>query len=193
MSKSRLEAFSDGVFAIILTIMVLELKVPEHSTWNALQPLIPTFIAYVVSFILIFSFWVTHHWMLVQLKEPNVRVLWINGLLLLTMSFIPFTTGWVGRFPHSAPPEILYGLSFLLTNLSFRLFSTEINKGITKRVIPSAGNLAFWSLIGVQIIVSFLAIWWPEIAFLGVSVTALFWVALELLLPNIRNTQSSRR
>ncbi|WP_054735186.1 TMEM175 family protein [Secundilactobacillus similis] len=95
MNKNRLEAFSDGVFAIIITIMVLELKVPETYNWSAINALIPTFFAYLMSFIFVLSFWVSHHRMLLRLEKVEASTLWLNGLFLFTLSLLPFSTGWV--------------------------------------------------------------------------------------------------
>ena len=102
MGKGRLEAFSDGVIAIIITIMVLEMKVPHGDDLAALRPLIPVFISYVLSFIYVGIYWNNHHHMLHAVRTVNGRVLWANLHLLFWLSLIPFVTGWMGE-NHFAP------------------------------------------------------------------------------------------
>ncbi len=97
MSKGRLEAFSDGVIAIIITIMVLELRVPPHGDLAALRPLIPVFLSYVLSFINIGIYWNNHHHLLQAIKRVDGRVLWANLHLLFWLSLVPFGTGWMGE------------------------------------------------------------------------------------------------
>ena len=102
MSTGRLEAFSDGVFAVIITIMVLELKVPHGGDWRALQPLVPAFLAYVLSFIFLGIYWNNHHHMLHMTERINGGILWANLHLLFWLSLVPFTTAWMGD-NHVAP------------------------------------------------------------------------------------------
>ena len=119
MGKNRLEAFSDGVIAIIITIMVLDLKVPHESNLEALRPLLPTFLAYVLSFAFVGIFWNNHHHMFNATRRINGQVLWANLLLLFALSLFPFTTAWVGE-NHAAPvPSALYGAVLLLSAASY--------------------------------------------------------------------------
>ncbi|MBD0369770.1 MAG: DUF1211 domain-containing protein [Pyrinomonadaceae bacterium] len=109
MKKGRLEAFSDAVIAIILTIMVLELKIPHGTEWEDLRPLIPVFLTYVLSFIYLGIYWNNHHHMLYATDQINGKILWANMHLLFWLSLIPFTTGWMGE-NHVAPlPTAVYG------------------------------------------------------------------------------------
>ncbi len=108
--KSRLEAFSDGVIAIILTIMVLELKVPLGADWTALRPLLPVFMSYVLSFIFIGIYWNNHHHMLHAVEKVDGRCLWANLHLLFWLSLTPFVTGWMGENHFAAAPVALYGV-----------------------------------------------------------------------------------
>ena len=109
MSKTRLEAFSDGVFAILITILVLELKVPHEADWAALTPLAPVFLTYVLSFIYLGIYWNNHHHLFHAVDGVNGRVLWANQHLLFWLSLIPFATGWMGE-NHFAPlPSAIYG------------------------------------------------------------------------------------
>jgi uncharacterized membrane protein len=109
MGKGRLEAFSDGVFAIIITIMVLEMKVPHGDKLSSLQPLLPIFISYVLSFINIGIYWNNHHHMMHAVHHINGRILWANIHLLFWLSLFPFVTGWMGENNFSIWPVALYG------------------------------------------------------------------------------------
>jgi uncharacterized membrane protein len=121
MEKNRLEAFSDGVLAIIITIMVLEIKVPHGDTWEALVPLIPVFLSYVLSFVYVGIYWNNHHHMLNTTKHVDGSILWANLALLFWLSLVPFSTGWMGE-NHFAPiPTMLYGITLLMAALSYTL------------------------------------------------------------------------
>ncbi|MEK6334097.1 MAG: TMEM175 family protein [Acidobacteriota bacterium] len=109
MTKTRLEAFSDGVIAIIITIMVLELKIPHEAGWRALVPLAPVFLSYVLSFIYLGIYWNNHHHLLQAVKQVDGRVLWANLHLLFWLSLVPFVTGWMGENHFAAWPVALYG------------------------------------------------------------------------------------
>ena len=110
MSKTRLEAFSDGVIAIIITIMVLELRPPQAATWSALQPLIPAGLSYVLSFIFIGIYWHNHHHLLQAVHRVNGRVLWANSHLLFWISLVPFVTAWMGENRFASVPVAAYGV-----------------------------------------------------------------------------------
>lgn len=109
MGKGRVEAFSDGVLAIIITIMVLELKIPHEAELTALQPLIPVFLSYVLSFVYIGIYWNNHHHLLQAVRQVNGNVLWANLHLLFWLSLIPFVTGWTGENHFAALPVAFYG------------------------------------------------------------------------------------
>ena len=115
MEKGRLEAFSDGVLAIIITIMVLELKVPHGSNMEALSPLLPNFLSYVLSFIYVGIYWNNHHHMLHTAKHVSGSVLWSNLNLLFWLSLFPFATGWMGENHFEPLPTAIYGFVLLLT------------------------------------------------------------------------------
>ena len=126
MSKGRLEAFSDGVIAILITIMVLELKVPHGTTWEALQPLLPVFLTYVLSFIFLGIYWNNHHHMLQMCERINGKVLWANLHLLFWLSLVPFVTGWMGE-NHFAPlPTAVYGAVLLLSGVAYTVLQRTI-------------------------------------------------------------------
>jgi uncharacterized membrane protein len=119
MGKGRLEAFSDGVIAIIITIMVLEMKVPHGADWAALQPLWPVFLSYVLSFVFIGIYWNNHHHLFQVVHRVGGSVLWANLHLLFWLSLVPFVTGWMGE-SHFAPlPVALYGGVLLLSGCAY--------------------------------------------------------------------------
>src|SRR5882724_1325175 len=114
MEKGRLEAFSDGVVAIIITIMVLELKVPHGADFAALRPLLPIFLSYVLSFIYVGIYWNNHHHLFQAAARVNGTILWANLHMLFWLSLIPFVTGWVGENHFNAVPTALYGAVLFL-------------------------------------------------------------------------------
>ncbi|MDR3764550.1 MAG: TMEM175 family protein [Acidobacteriota bacterium] len=126
MEKNRLEAFSDGVIAIIITIMVLELKVPHESDLHALVPLAPTFLAYVLSFAFVGIFWNNHHHMLNATQRIDGRVLWANLTLLFFLSLFPFATAWMGEHHAAAAPSALYGTVLLASAISYIVLQQTI-------------------------------------------------------------------
>ena len=121
MGKSRLEAFSDGVIAIIITIMVLEMKVPQGADWSSLRPLLPVFLSYVLSFVYVGIYWNNHHHLLHTVQKVRGGVLWANLHLLFWLSLFPFATGWMGE-NHFAPlPTALYGGVLLMAAIAYWL------------------------------------------------------------------------
>ena len=129
MNKTRLEAFSDAVIAILMTIMVLELKIPHgdgQADLNALKDLYPIFLAYVLSFIYLGIYWNNHHHMLQATRKVDGKILWANLHLLFWLSLVPFTTGWMGE-NHFAPwPLALYGVNLLLCAISYTMLQIKI-------------------------------------------------------------------
>ncbi len=126
MGKGRLEAFSDGVLAIILTIMVLEMKVPHGTEPAALRPLIPVFLSYVLSFIYLGIYWNNHHHMLHVTHQVNGTILWANLHLLFWLSLVPFVTGWMGENHFAAAPTALYGIILLMAAMAYWLLQHAI-------------------------------------------------------------------
>jgi uncharacterized membrane protein len=132
MNKGRMEAFSDGVFAIIITIMVLELKAPEEPDWTALRPLIPMFVSYLLSFVLVGIYWNNHHHLLQASRHVTGGVLWANLHLLFWLSLIPFSTAWMGATGFAALPVAVYGIVLLLAGSAYFI--------LTRRLIRSHGG-----------------------------------------------------
>jgi uncharacterized membrane protein len=119
MRPERLNAFSDGVIAIIITIMVLELKVPHGAELSALAKLVPTFLSYVLSFVYIAIYWNNHHHMMHTVETVTGPIMWANAHLLFWLSLIPFATGWLGENHFAALPTALYGVALLLPALAY--------------------------------------------------------------------------
>ena len=139
MGKNRLEAFSDGVIAIIITIMVLELKVPHGASLQALAPLLPVLLSYILSFVYVGIYWNNHHHMLHAAGKVSGAVLWANLLLLFWLSLFPFATGWMGE-NHFAPwPTAFYGLVLLMAALAY---------WVLQRTIINAGSVTLGHAIG---------------------------------------------
>jgi uncharacterized membrane protein len=124
MSKARLEAFSDGVIAILITIMVLELRVPHGADVGALAPLLPVFLTYVLSFVFLGIYWNNHHHMLHAAHRINGKILWANLHLLFWLSLIPFVTGWMGENHFAPVPTALYGVVLLFAALAYLILQT---------------------------------------------------------------------
>lgn len=126
MEKNRLEAFSDGVIAIIITIMVLEIKVPHGEGLAALLPLWPVFFSYVLSFLYIAIYWNNHHHMLHTVRRVTGRILWANLHLLFWLSLVPFATGWMGENHFGALPAMVYGVVLFMASLAYWLLQSLI-------------------------------------------------------------------
>ena len=126
MGKGRLEAFSDGVLAIIITIMVLEMKVPHSDDLSALQPLIPVFLSYVLSFVYLGIYWNNHHHMLHATQHVTGPILWANLHLLFWLSLFPFVTGWMGENHFASAPTALYGAVLLLAAMAYWILQRAI-------------------------------------------------------------------
>lgn len=132
MKKSRIEAFSDGVFAIIITIMVLELKPPEETSINGLISIAPLFISYLVSFVYVGIYWNSHHHLFQVTEMVNGKILWTNLHLLFWLSLIPFATSFIGENHLETIPVALYGFIFLMSGIAFLILKSQILKNYEK-------------------------------------------------------------
>jgi uncharacterized membrane protein len=126
MNKNRLEAFSDGVIAIIITIMVLQLNVPTGKDWLSLKPVIPVFVSYILSFAYLGIYWNNHHHMIHTVKHVTGGILWANLHLLFWLSLIPFVTRWIGNTNFAAVPLALYGIILLMAAIAYYILQTMI-------------------------------------------------------------------
>ena len=143
MNKTRLEAFSDGVFAILITILVLELKIPHGDDLAALSPLLPIFLTYILSFIYLGIYWNNHHHMLQATRHISGGVLWANLHLLFWLSLVPFVTGWMGE-NHFAPlPTAVYGVVLLMAAIAYKILQTALvrhHDGENKKLADAIGS-----------------------------------------------------
>jgi uncharacterized membrane protein len=184
MSKNRMEAFSDGVIAIIITIMVLELHIPHGVDWNALRPVLPSAATYLMSFVFLALYWNNHHHMLHMADRINGKILWANMHLLFWLSLVPFVTGWMGGNDFASLPTALYGAVLILSALAYRLLQGAIvaSQGRDSRLGAAIGNdrkggLSL-ALYATAIPLAFLNRW--------VSVAIYAFVALMWLVPDPR-------
>ena len=180
MDKGRLEAFSDGVIAILITIMVLELKVPHGADLAALRPLLPLLLSYVLSFLYLGIYWNNHHHMLHTVKHVSGAIMWSNLHLLFWLSLVPFTTGWMGE-NHFAPlPMAAYGFVLLMAGLAYALLQTtiiachggaesELRRAVGKDLKGKLSVAGYLAAIGL----SFVAPPWAGLIYVGV---ALMWL-----------------
>src|SRR5437868_4672515 len=179
MSKNRLEAFSDGVIAILITIMVLELKVPHGAALTDLNPLLPTFLTYVLSFVNIGIYWNNHHHMLQLTERINGAILWANLHLLFWLSLFPFTTGWMGENHFAAVPTAIYGTVLLMAAIAYYLLQQTIIRAQGKNSILREAIGRDWKgklspvLYILAIIASMRSSWIAQAIFLT---AALIWL-----------------
>jgi uncharacterized membrane protein len=182
--KSRLEAFSDGVIAILITIMVLELKVPKSADGAALRPLVPVFLAYVLSFANLGIYWNNHHHMLSTTERTNGKILWANLHLLFWLSLFPFATGWMGE-NHFAPlPTAAYGAVSLGAAIAYFILQTAIvsDQGPGSRLAAALGNDLKGKISPILYLIGILVAFADRWIALGLYVT----VALMWLIPDRR-------
>jgi uncharacterized membrane protein len=184
VSRGRLEAFSDGVLAIIITIMVLELKAPHGEDLDALRPLVPAFLSYVLSFVYLGIYWNNHHHMLHACSRVNGRILWANLHLLLWLSLLPFATAWMGENHFAATPSAVYGVVLLTAAIAYWVLQQQIiaadgPDSLLKRAIGSDWKGKLSPLLYVLAIV---ASFWVQWVAQGIYVAA----ALIWLVPDRR-------
>ena len=194
MGKGRLEAFSDGVIAIIITIMVLEMKVPRGESFAALRPLLPVFLSYVLSFLYVGIYWNNHHHMLHATTRVTGSILWANLHLLFWLSLFPFATGWMGQNHFALPPSALYGFVLLMAGLAYLILQQAIivSQGPTsvlRKAIGSDWKGKVSPLLYVAGIVSSLfSSWMAQAIYVFV---ALLWLIPDRRIEHaLRQTQS---
>ncbi len=177
MNKSRLEAFSDGVLAIIITIMILEIKVPENNSFESLKPLIPVILSYVLSFVYIGIYWNNHHHMFQVVKKVSGSILWSNLFLLFWLSLIPFGTSWIGSQHFAAVPMSVYGFILLMCAVSYTILANKIIKleGKESLLYKAVGNDKKGKL---SLICYILAI---PLAFISPWISGLLYIAVALM------------
>lgn len=183
MEKTRLEAFSDGVLAIIITIMVLEIKVPHSTEWRELLDLWPVLFSYLLSFIYVGIYWGNHHHLLHTVKRVNAGIIWSNFTLLFCLSLLPFATGWMGENHFETNAVAVYGIIMELNALAFYflqaciLKSQEHNTKLKQAIIQSKTKGVISQLCYILAIP--VAFWIPAISFLLYILVAVMWIVPE--------------
>ena len=195
MTTTRLEAFSDGVIAIIITIMVLELKVPHGTGLETLRPLLPVFLSYLLSFVNVGIYWNNHHHMLQATEKVSGLVLWANLHLLFWLSLVPFVTGWMGENHFAAEPTALYGVVLLMAAFAFLFLqrsiqSTEGPRSTLARAVgPDRKGLVSRIMYAVAIPAAFVRPW---IAWVLYILVALMWLAPDPRIERQLNDEQRR-
>jgi uncharacterized membrane protein len=192
MNKNRLEAFSDGVLAIIITIMVLEMKVPHGADWAALHELFPVFFSYTLSFIYVGIYWNNHHHMFHAVHHVNGRVLWANLHLLFWLSLLPFFTSWVGESHFAALPVALYGGVFMMAGTAYLILGRSIiaAEGKEHSLLAKAigkdlkGNMSVVIYV-TAIPLAFFNVWVAQFLYL---VVALIWLVPDTRIEKVLNS-----
>jgi uncharacterized membrane protein len=190
ISKNRLEAFSDGVIAILITIMVLELRPPEGTSLAALAPLVPTFLSYLLSFVYLAIYWNNHHHMFYITRQINGRIMWANLHLLFWLSLFPFTTAWVGEAHGASWPTAIYGFVLMMAAIAFLILQRSIIalEGEDSLLQKALGNrrkeLVSVACYALAIGLAFMAPWTSDVLYVLV---ALLWTVpdkrIEHFLP----------
>ncbi|HTO76663.1 MAG TPA: TMEM175 family protein [Thermoanaerobaculia bacterium] len=195
MGKSRLEAFSDGVIAILITIMVLELKVPRGEALAALAPVLPVFLSYVLSFIYLGIYWNNHHHMLHTVRRVTGPILWANLHLLFWLSLIPFTTAWMGENHFAPGPSALYGAVLLMSAIAYwvlqqRIIASQGEDSLLRKAVGSdwKGKLSPIAYL-VAIPISF---WSPAAAEALYVAVALIWLVPDRRIERVLGSGEAR-
>ncbi|GGY19802.1 TMEM175 family protein [Paludibacterium paludis] len=191
MHKNRLEAFSDGVMAIILTIMVLELKVPHSADPDALRPLLPVFLSYVLSFVYVGIYWNNHHHLFHAARRVNGAILWANLHLLFWLSLIPFVTGWMGENHYRTLPVMGYGAILFMSAVAYYLLGRAMvahegcDSPVARALLHDVKGLASLALYAAGIALSYAAPWAGILLY---CLVALLWLVpdrrIEKVLAN---------
>ena len=181
MTKNRLEAFSDGVLAIIITIMVLELSLPAGDKFSDLGAIAPTLLVYLLSFFFVAIYWVNHHMIFHDVETVNLKILWSNIVWLFIISFIPFTTAWAGKHPSSAAPVTVYFADMALASITFHVMYYFIFKENESHVTPElrhAFRLDLRSILSLVIYTAAAAVgaFCPIAAYVVVTLVSLWWI-----------------
>jgi uncharacterized membrane protein len=184
MTKGRLEAFSDGVLAILITIMVLELKVPRGGDMDALRPLLPVFLSYVLSFVYLGIYWNNHHHLLHATHKINGAILWANLHLLFWLSLVPVATGWMGNNPSAALPNALYGSILFMAGVAYWILQrTIIQKQGAESIIKQAVGADFKGKLSIMLYALAVAL---AFVYQYLADTIYILVALMWLIPDRR-------
>ncbi|VDK14228.1 Potassium channel [Oenococcus sicerae] len=180
ISKSRLESFSDGVFAIVMTIMVLDLKAPNTGKWSELlnDQFIHHIVSYVLSFLFVASFWISHHTIILPVKVVDKKLLWMNTILLLPMSLLPLVTDWHGEYPKMIAPSVCYISIYVLSVFAlYMLGRVALNRiqSVDRKFCHKMNQIRLWIvLFGLWCVL--MTFFYPTIASFAVIGILLFWL-----------------
>lgn len=169
LTADRVAAFSDGVFAVIVTIMVLELKAPDRPTFSALWPLWPTAISYAVSYLFVAIIWINHHHLTRFVKQPTLGLVWINFFHLFLVSFLPFATAWVARTRLASSPVVFYAGLFVCIDIAFNIFERQVlihaeatEVSVSSRRVARRRSLIVLAIFTLAMLIAFVA---PRVGF----------------------------
>ena len=191
MQKNRLEAFSDGVVAILITIMILELKVPHGDDWAALRPLLPVLVTYILSFVFLGIYWNNHHHMLHAVERVNGPILWANHHLLFWLSLVPVVTGWMGEHHNAPVPTAAYGIVLIMSAVAYAILHQAIlsSHGPQSRIakLPQSANKERLSLAlyVAAIPLAFVNTWLSDAIY---ATVALIWLVPDKRLEAFEHT-----
>lgn len=179
MSKGRLEAFSDGVLAIIITIMVLEMSAPEGNTWSALSGLVPTFLGYLISYAYVGIYWVNHHRLLAGVKTVNGRTLFANLLWMFWVSLIPFATSWTSSVGFGGVPGLLYSIILFIAACTYQILAVSVFRAAGKQVsladLLRTDRRTLTTIIGYAAAMP-LSYYFPVVTYILYVVIAILWI-----------------
>jgi uncharacterized membrane protein len=196
MTKGRLEAFSDGVIAVIITILVLELRAPHGAEWSALGPLIPVFISYVLSFIYLGIYWNNHHHLLQAGTKVTGTVLWANLHLLFWLSLIPFTTGWMGENEFARLPVAVYGFDLLMAAIAYYVLERTLiaAQGSESRLkMAVGGEIKGWVSVACYVLAILAALFATAwVSFALYALVALMWLVPDRRIERVLARQASK-
>lgn len=193
MTKSRLEAFSDGVFAIIITIMVLDLKVPHGTSFSALRSVVPVFLSYVMSFLYVGVYWNNHHHLLHAAERVDGKILWANLHLLFWLSLAPFTTAWLGENRIAAGPVAMYGIMLFFAGIAYFILTKALiahhgkESDIARFIGRDKKGFASVLIYAVSIPIAFI---WPAISCAGYVLVLIMWLLPD---PRIEKSLGTRQ
>jgi uncharacterized membrane protein len=195
MGKSRLEAFSDGVIAIIITIMVLELKAPHEASFEALRPLVPVFLSYALSFMYVGIYWNNHHHLLHAVHRVSGGILWANLHLLFWLSLIPFTTAWMDENHYAPAPTALYGAVLLMASIAYLILQRLIiqsqgQDSIVRKAVGAdwKGKLSPVAYLSAVLLAPYSS-WLPQAIYVA---AALVWLIPDRRIEHVLHAGESR-
>ena len=193
MQKTRLEAFSDGVIAIIITIMVLEMKAPESTDWVDIKPLVPKFLSYGLSFLFIPIYWVNHHHLLHTVKNVSSSIMWANIHLLFWLSLIPFATAWMGENEFKKMTVVAYAVLALLCGVAFNILQTTIvmnhkSQQLVQDIIKPTGWKSMGSLVLYSLAIPVALFIHPAISGWIFLLVAILWFVPDKKIEKAFNT-----